>query len=98
METKNRAELGRTSLYIHYFLSLIKLSSLLEFHSDNDNVSWQDARPPFDIHEYGDRVLDKLSMEGAEGKAMSFEDVVRGQEKHDVARTFSALLQLVIPH
>lgn len=28
--------------------------------------------------------------------AMSFADVVRGQEKHDVARTFSALLQLVI--
>lgn len=36
-------------------------------------------------------------MEGDEGKAMSFGDVVRGQEKHDVARTFSALLQLVIP-
>ncbi|XP_022844802.1 condensin-2 complex subunit H2-like isoform X2 [Olea europaea var. sylvestris] len=59
------------------------------------NLEEQDARPPFDIHEYGDRVLDKLSMEGAEGKAKSFEDVVRGQEKHDVARTFSALLQLV---
>ncbi|CAI9765850.1 unnamed protein product [Fraxinus pennsylvanica] len=59
------------------------------------NLEEQDARPPFDIHEYGDRVLDKLSMEGDEGKAMSFGGVVRGQEKHDVARTFSALLQLV---
>ncbi|KAL2464159.1 Condensin-2 complex subunit H2 [Forsythia ovata] len=59
------------------------------------NLEEQDTRPPFDIHEYGDRVLDKLSMEGDEGKAMSFGDVVRGQEKHDVARTFSALLQLV---
>ncbi|CAA3030186.1 Hypothetical predicted protein [Olea europaea subsp. europaea] len=59
------------------------------------NLEEQDARPTFDIHEYGDRVLDKLSMEGDEGKAMSFGDVVRGQEKHDVARTFSALLQLV---
>lgn len=27
---------------------------------------------------------------------MSFGDVVKGQEKHDVARSFSALLQLVI--
>lgn len=28
---------------------------------------------------------------------MSFADVVSGHEKHDVARTFSALLQLVTP-
>lgn len=55
----------------------------------------QEARPPFDIHKYGDRVLDKLSTEGDAGKALSFGDVVKGQEKHDVARTFSALLQLV---
>ncbi|XP_047962290.1 condensin-2 complex subunit H2 [Salvia hispanica] len=55
----------------------------------------QEARPPFDIHKYGDRVLDKLSTEGDDGKALSFGDVVKGQEKHDVARTFSALLQLV---
>jgi hypothetical protein len=27
---------------------------------------------------------------------MAFTDVVKGQEKHDVARTFSALLQLVV--
>ncbi|CAI9779746.1 unnamed protein product [Fraxinus pennsylvanica] len=59
------------------------------------NLEEQDTRPPFDIHEYGDRVLDKLSMEGDEGKIMSFGDVVMGQDKHDVARTFSALLQLV---
>ncbi|GAB2220195.1 hypothetical protein Drorol1_Dr00007838 [Drosera rotundifolia] len=52
----------------------------------------QDSRPPFDIHEYGERVLDKLP---AEGEVMSFGDVVTGQEKHDIARTFSALLQLV---
>ena len=29
---------------------------------------------------------------------MSFADVVKGQEKYNVARSFSALLQLVVPH
>ncbi|GAB4843638.1 hypothetical protein Ancab_013603 [Ancistrocladus abbreviatus] len=56
------------------------------------NLEEEDSRSPFDIHEYGERVLDTLS---AGGNAMSFADVVVGQEKHDVARTFSALLQLV---
>lgn len=55
----------------------------------------QESCPPFDIHEYGDRILDKLSLEADNGDAMSFGDVVKGQEKYDVARTFSALLQLV---
>ncbi|OVA02618.1 Pectinesterase [Macleaya cordata] len=55
----------------------------------------QDSRPPFDIHEYGERIMDKLSLEADSGGAMPFTDVVKGNEKHDVARTFSALLQLV---
>lgn len=59
------------------------------------NLEEQDARPPFDIHQYGERVMDKLHMAGDTGISMSFADVVKGQEKHDVARTFSALLQLV---
>ncbi|KAI3694280.1 hypothetical protein L1987_77244 [Smallanthus sonchifolius] len=59
------------------------------------NMDEQDARPPFDIHEYGQRTLDKLSLKSDEENSLSFSDVVRGQEKHDVARTFSALLQLV---
>ncbi|KAK4477845.1 hypothetical protein RD792_017108 [Penstemon davidsonii] len=59
------------------------------------NLEEQDARPPFDIHKYGDKVLDKLSVEGDGANPLDFGDVVRGQEKHDVARTFSALLQLV---
>ncbi|KAL3634626.1 Condensin-2 complex subunit H2 [Castilleja foliolosa] len=60
------------------------------------NLDEQDARPPFDIHKYGERVLNKLSTnEDSENNALSFGDVVKGQEKHDVARTFSALLQLV---
>ncbi|KAK1408630.1 hypothetical protein QVD17_40565 [Tagetes erecta] len=59
------------------------------------NMEEQDARPPFDIHEYGQRTLDKLSLDSDVSNSLSFTDVVRGQEKHDVARTFSALLQLV---
>ncbi|KAL1536281.1 Condensin-2 complex subunit H2 [Salvia divinorum] len=55
----------------------------------------QETRPPFDIHKYGDRVLDKLLLEGAGGNALPFGEVVKGQKKYDVARTFSALLQLV---
>ena len=57
--------------------------------------SWQDLRPPFDIHDYGDRILEKLSHRAENGNVMSFSEVVSGQEKHDVARSFSALLQLV---
>lgn len=59
------------------------------------NLDEQDARPPFDIHEYGQRTLDKLSLQADVGNSMSFTDVVRGLEKHDIARSFSALLQLV---
>ncbi|CAI9118885.1 OLC1v1020512C1 [Oldenlandia corymbosa var. corymbosa] len=60
-----------------------------------ENLEEQDSRPPFDIHEYGERVLEKLHTERHNGSSMAFNDVVKGQEKHDVARTFSALLQLV---
>lgn len=59
------------------------------------NLEEQDSHPAFDIHEYGARVLGKLYEEGDTKKTMSFGDVVKGQEKHDVARSFSALLQLV---
>lgn len=58
------------------------------------NLEEQDSRPPFDIHEYGERVLEKFSLEKDED-SMPFTDVVSGQEKHDIARTFSAMLQLV---
>ncbi|KAL8157982.1 condensin-2 complex subunit H2 isoform X2 [Apium graveolens] len=60
------------------------------------NLEEEDSLPPFDIHTYGEKVLEKLSEVNEEGeKTMSFTDVVKGQDKHDVARTFSALLQLV---
>ncbi|XP_043708146.1 condensin-2 complex subunit H2-like isoform X2 [Telopea speciosissima] len=59
------------------------------------NLEEQNSHAPFDIHDYGGRVMDKLSLEADGRDGMSFTDIVRGQEKHDVARTFSALLQLV---
>ncbi|XP_044479957.1 condensin-2 complex subunit H2-like isoform X2 [Mangifera indica] len=59
------------------------------------NLDEQDSCPPFDIHEYGESIIDKLSLEGDHENVTSFTDVVKGQEKYDVARTFSALLQLV---
>ncbi|PHU01743.1 hypothetical protein BC332_31530 [Capsicum chinense] len=59
------------------------------------NLEEQESHPPFDIHEYGARVLSKLSLEANDKSTMSFSDVVKGSEKHDIARTFSALLQLV---
>ncbi|KAK4354978.1 hypothetical protein RND71_027172 [Anisodus tanguticus] len=59
------------------------------------NLEEQESHPPFDIHEYGARVLSKLSMEENDKSTMSFSNVVKGSEKHDIARTFSALLQLV---
>nr|GMD79116.1 condensin-2 complex subunit H2 [Ipomoea batatas] len=59
------------------------------------NLNEQESHPPFDIHEYGEKVLSKLSLEENSGSGVSFSDIVAGQEKHDVARTFSALLQLV---
>ncbi|XP_059312654.1 condensin-2 complex subunit H2-like isoform X2 [Lycium barbarum] len=55
----------------------------------------KESHLPFDIYEYGVRVLSKLSLEGNDESAMSFPDVVMGSEKHDIARTFSALLQLI---
>ncbi|XP_030975722.1 condensin-2 complex subunit H2 isoform X1 [Quercus lobata] len=59
------------------------------------NLEEQESCPPFDILDYGDRILDKLSLEAHNGNVMSFADVVKGQEKYNVARSFSALLQLV---
>lgn len=59
------------------------------------NLEEQELHPPFDIHGYGERILDKLSLEAQENSELSFSDVVKGQEKYDVARSFSALLQLV---
>lgn len=59
------------------------------------NLEEQEAHPPFDIREYGERIIEKVSLDLDTENVMSFTDVVKGQEKHDVARTFSALLQLV---
>ncbi|KAL2341785.1 hypothetical protein Fmac_009725 [Flemingia macrophylla] len=62
------------------------------------NLEEQESHPPFDIQDYGERILDKfslLSLEASSSSVLSFSDLVRGQEKYDVARSFSSLLQLV---
>ncbi|CAJ1963357.1 unnamed protein product [Sphenostylis stenocarpa] len=62
------------------------------------NLEEQESHPPFDIQDYGERILDKLSLlslEASSSSVMSFSDLVKGQEKYDVARSFSSLLQLV---
>ncbi|XP_024027056.1 condensin-2 complex subunit H2 [Morus notabilis] len=59
------------------------------------NLEEQDSHPEFDIHKYGERILNKLSLEAEDTNVLSFADVVKGQEKYHVARSFSALLQLV---
>uniref|UniRef100_A0A453L2M6 Condensin-2 complex subunit H2 n=1 Tax=Aegilops tauschii subsp. strangulata TaxID=200361 RepID=A0A453L2M6_AEGTS len=54
----------------------------------------QDRNPPFDIGLYREQILDTLSSRTDTGTA-SFSQIVSGHPKYDVARTFSALLQLV---
>ena len=57
-------------------LSLISINRLLFFNCSNVHPFWlQDSRPPFDIHAYGDCVLDKLSLADDEN-VLSFGDVV----------------------
>ncbi|XP_039135245.1 condensin-2 complex subunit H2 [Dioscorea cayenensis subsp. rotundata] len=55
----------------------------------------QENHPAFDIHYYGERILGKLSLEPDSRGSTSFTNIVMGQSKHEVARAFSALLQLV---
>ncbi|KAF3780445.1 Condensin-2 complex subunit H2 [Nymphaea thermarum] len=55
----------------------------------------QELHPPFDIHEYGEKFMAKLSSETDFGGSRSFAELVGGQPKYEIARTFSALLQLV---
>ncbi|GBG63417.1 hypothetical protein CBR_g38039 [Chara braunii] len=66
----------------------------------------QDARPEFDIHAYGERLLDRLevatatqgiaaSQQKSNGKKSSFSNLVSGFKKYDVSRSFAAMLQLV---
>ncbi|KAG2306020.1 hypothetical protein Bca52824_025768 [Brassica carinata] len=58
------------------------------------NLEEQELHPPFDIQEYGERIVNKLTVEESRD-VETFTDLMKDQEKHDVARAFSALLQLV---
>jgi condensin-2 complex subunit H2 len=55
----------------------------------------QDKNPPFDIGSYGEQILDTLSSTTDNTRIASFGEIVSGKPKYEVARTFSALLQLV---
>ncbi|TVU38868.1 hypothetical protein EJB05_12263 [Eragrostis curvula] len=55
----------------------------------------QDKNPPFDIGSYGEDILDTLSSRTDNKGIASFGEIVSGKPKYEVARTFSALLQLV---
>ncbi|XP_062188102.1 condensin-2 complex subunit H2-like [Phragmites australis] len=55
----------------------------------------QDKNPPFDICSYGEQILDTLSSRTDNTGIASFSEIVIGRPKYEVARTFSALLQLV---
>ncbi|NP_001349525.1 Condensin-2 complex subunit H2 [Zea mays] len=55
----------------------------------------QDKNPPFDIGSYGEQILDALSSRTDSTGTASFSEIVCGRPKYEVARTFSALLQLV---
>ncbi|KAG6468951.1 condensin-2 complex subunit H2-like [Zingiber officinale] len=55
----------------------------------------EETRPPFDIHLYGERIMDKAFSKADADGCISFSNIVNGQPKHEIARTFSALLQLV---
>ncbi|CAN8259081.1 unnamed protein product [Cochlearia groenlandica] len=63
-------------------------------HKIEQNLDEQELHPPFDIQEYGERIVNKLTVEDS-GNIETFTDLMKDQEKHDVARAFSALLQLV---
>ncbi|EER97300.1 condensin-2 complex subunit H2 [Sorghum bicolor] len=60
-----------------------------------DALEEQDKNPPFDIGSYGEQILDTLSSRTDNTGTASFSEIVSGRPKYEVARTFSALLQLV---
>lgn len=52
-----------------------------------------ERKPPFQIHEYEDKIIRKLHTR--KGRRLSFEDIVSEQPEGEVARYFSATLNLV---
>eukprot|EP00873_Tetraselmis_striata_P038572 jgi/Tetstr1/458836/TSEL_045219.t1 len=56
----------------------------------------QEAQGVFDIHEYGERILDNLAdATQATESAVTFDAAVVGCQRHEVSRAFSAMLQLI---
>lgn len=54
----------------------------------------QEARPEFNIRQYGIQIMDRLIVDDASEDKVDFADVVQGQDKFDVARMFLSTLQL----
>ncbi|AQK79827.1 Condensin-2 complex subunit H2 [Zea mays] len=63
-----------------------RIESALEEHDKNQ---------PFDIGSYGEKILDTLSSRTNNARIASFSEIVSGKPKYEIARTFSAILQLV---
>ncbi|XP_020395443.1 condensin-2 complex subunit H2-like isoform X2 [Zea mays] len=57
-------------------------------------LPWKSRNPPFDIGSYGEQILDTLSSRTNNTGTASFSEIVSGRPKFEIARTFSALLQL----
>nr|BAC83719.1 hypothetical protein [Oryza sativa Japonica Group]BAD31322.1 hypothetical protein [Oryza sativa Japonica Group] len=64
-------------------------------HALEEQASRVDRNPPFDIGSYGEQIIDTLSSRTENAGIASFSEIVSGKPKYEVARTFSALLQLV---
>uniref|UniRef100_A0A0D9WZH5 Condensin-2 complex subunit H2 n=1 Tax=Leersia perrieri TaxID=77586 RepID=A0A0D9WZH5_9ORYZ len=74
------------------------LDALLASIAEAEQLTELDARdrnPPFDIGSYGEQIIDTLSSRTDNSGIASFGEIVSGKPKYEVARTFSALLQLV---
>uniref|UniRef100_A0AAR2J795 Condensin-2 complex subunit H2 n=1 Tax=Pygocentrus nattereri TaxID=42514 RepID=A0AAR2J795_PYGNA len=61
----------------------------------NPRLSAQEEHPPFDIHDYGDRIVHAL---GALGVKQSFASLVTGMENTEACRYMLASLQLANDH
>uniref|UniRef100_A0A0E0I1F6 Condensin-2 complex subunit H2 n=1 Tax=Oryza nivara TaxID=4536 RepID=A0A0E0I1F6_ORYNI len=70
------------------------LASIAEAEQQTE-LDARDRNPPFDIGSYGEQIIDTLSSRTENAGIASFSEIVSGKPKYEVARTFSALLQLV---
>ena len=58
----------------------------------NPRLVEAEKKPPFRIHEYESKIKSKLT---TSGRRLSFDDIVKEEPSNEIARYFSAALQLV---